>query len=653
MSKKFVEMLLPLSLDIAFTYSSDEDVDVGDIAKVEFGKKELWGVVTKVLDGEPDFDLKKVKEILEIHQDIKLSKTHLKFLTKLSEYNLATSGLVLRSMIGILNSNKTKKQPIPLAQKINIDDFKLKKLLPEQEEVFEEIYKNEGSLVSLIDGVTGSGKTEIYFALIAKILAKKDDSQILILMPEIALTSQILLRFKSQFGIDPALWHSKISPKQKREIFYGLSNGQTRVILGARSALLLPFKSLKLVIVDEEHDSSYKQEDVFNFNARDMAILKSSIEKFPVVLGSATPSIESYYNAKIHKYNYFKLGQRFGQKNDISLVDLRQEKLNKNNFLSQKLIEEIAANLGRGQQSLLFLNRRGYAPVTMCNKCGAKYSCNNCDFNLVLHKTKKQLICHHCGHFECEAKICKFCDEEGSIVSVGIGVEKLAEEVALKFPTARTILATSDNLNSFSDAQELVGKIINQEADIIIGTQMIAKGYDFENLSLVGVVDVDSMLYSSEIRALEKTYQMLTQVAGRAGRSKIKGRVIIQTYNPDNFLFKQITKGKKKDFYEFEINNRSALEIPPFAKMAKFEVSAFDARQAKEFAKILRNSFPVNEKIETFGPAPAPLQRLKNRHHFLLTLKTKKEVNIQKLIKDVMKSLKVPSSIRIRVDSCL
>ena len=289
----------------------------------------------------------------------------------------------------------------------------------------------------------------------------------------------------------------------------------------------------------------------------------------------------------------------------------------------------------------------------MCNKCGEKYACNDCDFNLVLHKSKRQLICHHCGHHEPETNKCRFCDEEESIISVGIGVEKLAEEVALKFPTARTILATSDNLSSFSDAQELVRKITNQEIDIIIGTQMIAKGYDFENLSLVGVVDVDSMLYSSEIRALEKTYQMLTQVAGRAGRSKIQGRVIIQTYNPDNFLFSQITKGKKEDFYNFEINNRSALGIPPFAKMAKFEVSAFDARQAKEFAKILRNSFPVNDKIETFGPAPAPLQRLKNRHHFLLTLKTEKQVNIQKLIKDVMSSLKVPSSIRIRVDSCL
>lgn len=653
MSKRFVEILLPLSLDIAFTYSTKKTLNIGDIAKVEFGKKEIWGVVVKILDKEPDFDPKKIKEVLEVNPDINLSKSHLKFLNKLSEYNLAISGLVLRSMIGILNSNKTKKQPVPFLQEIKPENFKLKTLLKEQEEVFEDICENEDSLVSLIDGVTGSGKTEIYFALIAKILKEQKDSQILILLPEIALTSQLLMRFSQQFGFEPALWHSKISPKQKREIFYGLNNGQTKVIIGARSALLLPFKNLKLIIVDEEHDASYKQEDVFNFNARDMAILKSSIEKFPIILSSATPSIESYNNAQTNKYNYYKLEQRFGQQNDITLVDLRQEKLKKNNFLSQKLIEQMAKNLESGQQTLLFLNRRGYAPVTMCNKCGAKYSCNDCDFNLVLHKTKKQLICHHCGHHEPETKKCKFCGEEESIISVGIGVEKLAEEVALKFPTAKVILATSDNLSSFDDAQKLVNTIINQEADIIIGTQMIAKGYDFENLSLVGIVDIDSMLYSSEIRALEKTYQLLTQVAGRAGRSKIKGRVIIQSYNTENFLFKQITKGKKQDFYNFEINNRQALEIPPFSKMAKFEISSFNASEAKSFAKHLRNSFPINDKIETFGPAPAPIQRLKNRHHFLLTLKVQKQVNIQKLIKDVLNSQKIPSSIRVRVDSCL
>lgn len=653
MSKKFVEILLPLSLDMAFTYSALTDIALGDIVKVEFGKKQIWGVVVKKLQEDPEFDQAKIKEILEIHPSIKLSKDHLIFLNKLSEYNLATPGLVLRSMIGILNSNKTKKAPIALTQEINPQNFKLKTLLAEQKDVFEAICDNQDPLVSLIDGVTGSGKTEIYFALIAKILAKKDNSQILILLPEIALTSQLLLRFKEQFGFDPALWHSKISPKQKREIFYGLNSGQTRIIIGARSALLLPFANLELIIVDEEHDASYKQEDVFNFSARDMAILKSSIENFPIILASATPSIESYNNAKKHKYHYYKLEQRFGQKNDITLVDLRQEKLKKNSYLSQKLISEIAINLEKGQQSLLFLNRRGYAPVTMCAKCGVKYSCPNCDFHLVLHKSKKQLICHHCGHFEPQVSKCTSCGAEDSIISVGIGVEKLAEEVALTFPNAKTILATSDNLTSFSEAQELVNKIINQEADIIIGTQMIAKGYDFENLTLVGVVDVDSMLYSSEIRALEKTYQMLTQVSGRAGRSKIKGRVVIQSYNPQNFLFKQISQGNKDEFYNFEINNRKTLEIPPFSKMAKFEISAFNANEAKNFARFLRNSFPISDKIETFGPAPAPIQRLKNRHHFFLTLKTQKQVNIQKLIKDVLSSLKIPSSIRIRVDSCL
>lgn len=650
MSKIFVEILLPLSLDNSFTYSSNLALKVGDVVKVEFGKKQIWAIVTKVLEQEPLKQKFKIKEVIEIHQEIKITKNNLTFLHQLANYNLAIKGLVARSMIGILNSNKTKKAPGEFSQEIIPKNFQLKKLLDKQQEIFDEINIGQQKLVSLIDGVTGSGKTEIYFALIAKILEQQDNSQILILLPEISLTSQLLSRFEAQFKFKPALWHSKISPKQKREIFYGINNSKVRVIIGARSALLLPFKNLKLVIIDEEHDQSYKQEDIFNFNARDMAILKSSIENFKIILSSATPSIESYNNAINHKYNYFKLEQRYGQKNTISLVDLRQEKLKKNNFLSQKLITEIVKNLENNEQSLLFLNRRGYAPVTMCSSCGQKYSCPNCDFHLVLHKNKKQLICHHCGHFEKEQPNCKFCDATDSLISVGVGVEKLEEEVKEKFPTAKIILATSDNLKNFNDAKDFINKVNNNEADIIIGTQMISKGYDFENLTLVGVVDIDSMLYSSEIRSLEKSYQLLTQVSGRAGRKAKAGRVIIQSYNPKNFLFEQITKDKKAEFYNFEINNRKALEIPPFGKIATFEISSFNQAKALEFAKKIRNSFPPSDKIEIFGPSVASIARLKNRFHFNLTLKTKKQVNIQKLITDVLSTIKIPSAIMVKTD---
>ncbi len=647
MSEKLFEVLLPLALDRSFSYASSLDLERGDVVLVEFGRKKIWGLVSgesKKSDEEKSY---KIKEIIEKNSRIKFSEEQLKFLEELSAYNLANRGLVLRSFLGILNSNKVKKIPQGAKQKIHTEKFLLKKLFDSQQKIADNFSKDPS--VSLLDGVTGSGKTEIYFAEIARILSQDQSAQILILIPEIALTSQLMLRFEEQFKFKPALWHSKISKKEKREIFYGIVEGGVRVLIGARSALLLPFKNLRLIVIDEEHDSSFKQEDIFNFHARDMAILKAKIEKFPVILCSATPSVETYINAASGMYRHFILQQRFGAKNDIELLDLRQEKLEVGNFLSQKLRAEIAKNLLDKKQVMLFLNRRGYAPVTLCKSCGKKYHCENCDFHLVLHKARKKLICHHCGHQESFCDSCKFCGAENSLISLGAGVEKVEEEVRNVFPDARIALITSDNVSNFIDAERVVKKIISGEVDIIIGTQMIAKGYDFPNLELVGIVDADAMLYSSELRALERSYQMLTQVVGRAGRRK-SGKVMIQTYNPNNFIFEKIVKDEKKDFYDFEINNRRSLDLPPFSRSAKFEISAFEENVAKSFAKKLIKNFPPDNKIEIFGPAPAPLQRLKNRHHFLVNLKVTKKVNLQKLIVDVMRDLEMPNNIRIRTD---
>jgi primosomal protein N' (replication factor Y) len=302
------------------------------------------------------------------------------------------------------------------------------------------------------------------------------------------------------------------------------------------------------------------------------------------------------------------------------------------------------------KQTLLFLNRRGYAPVTLCKTCGKKYECSNCDFHLVLHKSKKRIICHHCGHQEQLLETCKFCGEENSLIGLGAGVEKVEEEVKNLFPDARIALITSDNVSSFSEVESMVKKILNHEIDIIIGTQMIAKGHDFPDLTLVGIIDADASLYSSELKALEKTYQMITQVMGRAGRRETKGKVIIQTYNPQNLLFEKILKNTKKEFYDFEMKQRQSLDLPPFSRFVKFEVSSFLENDARNFAKELIKNFPLDEKIEIYGPAPAALQRLKNRHHFLVNLKAQKKVNLQKLISDVMKNLDVLRSVRIRID---
>lgn len=656
MSKVFVQVLLPLALDEPFTYYAPKTSELGDVVKVEFGRKEIWGVVFAIGEGSSAKKIspEKIKSIIEKSARIKFSENQLNLIKAIASYNLASQGLVLRAFMGILNSDKVKKEAIAKKQEVEVDKFLLKNLSSDQQEITNQLWylieQNQAS-ISLIDGVTGSGKTEVYFSLMAKILEQNNEAQILILLPEIALTSQLLMRFEEQFGFKVALWHSKISKKEKREIFYGIVEGSIKVLIGARSALLLPFKNLQLIVLDEEHDSSFKQEDVFNFHARDMAIIKAKLENFSVILSSATPSIETYANALSGKYNHFILEQKFGQTiNEIEMVDLRQEKMATGDFISEKLRQEIAAKLNINKQVLLFLNRRGYAPVTLCKACAKKYECANCDFHLVLHKAKKKLICHHCGHQEHMPNECKFCDAKDSLIALGAGVEKVAEEVKTLFPGARIALVTSDSVESFLDAEDVVKQILNHEVDIIIGTQMIVKGYDFPDLELVGIIDIDGMLYSSELRALEKTYQILTQVIGRAGRRQKAGKVMIQTYNPDNLIFEKIIKNSKKDFYNFEIKNRKQANFPPFSRFAKFEISSFVENDAKNFAKKLIQNFPSSEKIELFGPASAPIQRLKNRHHFLVNLKVEKQVNLQKLILDVMKSLEVPKSVRVRID---
>ncbi len=668
----YIDVLLPLAFNEPFTYRvNDEEQDhslvaIGDIIKVPFRSKELWGLVLNIKAA--DFDaskIKKIKTIIEIHQSLKFNSQLIKFINWFADYNLCHKGLVLRAFLGVLNGNNLKKNNLKSKKQI-IDSakFNLKKLAPKQEEIADKIIAKiaiNQHFVSLIDGVTGSGKTEIYFLIIAKILAASD-SQILILLPEIALTSQLVTRFEQQFGFSPFLWHSKISKKEKREIFYGLADGSTKVIIGARSSLLLPFKNLKLIIVDEEHDASFKQEDVFNFHARDMAILKAKIENFAVILGSATPSIESYVNAKSGKYDYFALEQKFNQQiSDIEIIDLRNEKLSSQRFISPRLEIAIKAALDDHKQILLFLNRRGYAPVTLCSACKQKVNCPNCSCYLVNHQKLQKLICHYCGFYTKFSPDCKNCSSENSLINIGAGVEKIAEEVEQLFPEIhaknRIALMTSDNISNFLDAKKLINQISNHEIDVIIGTQLISKGYDFANIDLVGIIDADSGFYNSELRAIERSYQLLTQVIGRAGRKinqenlTVKNaKIFIQTYNPKNFVLEKIINNQKEEFYQFEINNRQSLNMPPFTKMAALIISAFDANLAINFAKKLIATLPFTPAIESFGPAEMPIAKIKNRHFYRISIKADKKINLQKLILDVMKNIEIPSKIKVKID---
>lgn len=661
MNNMFVNVLLPLPFDKAFTYKIPENeftdlIVIGNLVKVPFRKKELWGlVVEKNVKTDLTISVEKIKEISEVNNHIKFNDKLIEFIEKIASYNLASRGLVLKSFLGILNSDKIKKPNFNAKnQEIDFSKFNLKNLSEKQQKITdkicEEITKNQ-HYVALLDGVTGSGKTEVYFKVIAEILNQSQNSQILILLPEIALTSQLLSRFENQFSFKPALWHSKITTKEKREIFYGIVSGSLKVLIGARSALLLPFRNLKLIVIDEEHDNSFKQEEIFNFQARNMAILKAKIENFAVLLSSATPSLETYVNAISKKYSHFILDEKFNEKiNEVQIIDLCKAKLPSDIFISHDLKKAIIKNFENKEQSLLFLNRRGYAPVTLCKNCGQKVNCNNCSSNLVAHKKIKKLLCHYCGEHEKFYDNCKSCGAENSFINIGVGVEKIKEEVEKFLPEARIAVVTSDLVTNFNDAEELVKKITNHEIDIIIGTQLISKGYDFPELTLVGIVDADSGFYSSELRSMERSYQLLSQVIGRAGRRNKQGKIFIQTYNPQNFIFEKIIKQDKLGFYEFEISNRENANMPPFSKMAAFIISSFEEKSALNFAKKLIISFPFSEKIEIFGPAPMPIPRLKNRYYYRVFLKVEKKINLQKLILDVVKNLELPNNVRLKVD---
>jgi len=687
-SYQYLEVLLPLAFDRSWTYKTQDPlINIGDIVQVEFKRKTIWGLVIeknynfsqeianqnspKIID-QPQIDDQKIKMILAVHQWLKFQPDLINFIQQLSNYNLASKGLVLRSLINILNSDKYQKQISFFDQKIDVNKFCLKTLTANQQLVANKIIEQLNTAnTHVLDGITGSGKTEIYFHVIAEALKKQEDnknlvenfssaktidkdnignsSQILILLPEIALTSQLLIRFEQQFGFKVALWHSKISKKLKREIYYGIASGTTKVLIGARSALLLPFKNLKLIIIDEEHDQSFKQEDIFNFHARDMAIIKSKIKNFPVILSTATPALETYHNCIQGKFKHYHLTERFGSENKIEIIDLKQHKTKDNLIISNKLELAIIDNFNKQQQSLLFLNRRGYAPIALCKSCGKKYQCLNCDFNLVYHKNFNKLCCHHCGHQQDFPKSCSECHSSNSIINLGFGVEKLAEEVKTLIPQARILMVTSDSVKNFVDANKIVEQITSNQVDIIIGTQMIAKGYDFEKLNLVGIVDGDSMLFSADLRAMERCYQTLTQVIGRAGRRQEVGKVFIQTFNPQNFLFKNLQQDKKI-FYQHELSNRKLLNLPPFSRMARLEVSSANETQAKNFAKEITKLFPSSQEIEVLGPASSPIQKLRNRHHFLLHVKAEKKINLQKLIANVLKLIKIPNSVRVRIN---
>jgi primosomal protein N' (replication factor Y) len=504
--------------------------------------------------------------------------------------------------------------------------------------------------VTVLDGVTGSGKTETYFAALAAALAA--GRQVLVLLPEIALTAQWLERFRQRFGVLPAQWHSDIGQAERRDTWRAVAGGRARVVVGARSALFLPFSELGLIIVDEEHDPSYKQEDGVCYQARDMAVLRASLADIPIILVSATPSLETVVNIARGRYACVALPQRHAAAKlpAVRLVDLRRERIERGRFLAPPLVGELAQTFEAGEQALLFLNRRGYAPLTLCRACGHRFQCPSCTAWLVEHRFTGRLLCHHCGHAEALPPCCPECLTAGALVPCGPGVERLLEEVTERFPGIRTALMVSDLLPGPRAAAELAQGMTERRYDVLIGTQLVAKGHHFPMLTLVGVVDADLGLAGGDLRAAERTYQLLHQVGGRAGRAERKGRVLIQTWMPDQPVMKALASGDRDRFLEAEAAARRHAGLPPFGRLAALIVSAADAETSDFTARALSRAAPQLPGIAVLGPAPAPLAVLRGRHRRRFLVKAGREVRLQAVLRDWLSRVRTAGSARIQVD---
>ncbi|MEZ5655754.1 MAG: primosomal protein N' [Sphingobium sp.] len=502
----------------------------------------------------------------------------------------------------------------------------------------------------VLDGVTGSGKTEVYFEAIAQ--AIRSGKQGLVLLPEIALTQPFLKRFEARFGVAPVAWHSGLKQSERRRAWLAVAKGDAKVVVGARSALFLPFARLGLIVVDEAHETSFKQDEGVHYHARDVAVMRGVKEGCPVVLASATPAIETKHQINLGRYEELRLPDRFGgaQMPEIIGIDLLTDPPERQRWIAPKLVAALEETLEKGEQSLLFLNRRGYAPLTLCRHCGYRIQCPNCTAWMVEHKLAKRLACHHCGHMMPTPDACPECEEEDSLVACGPGVERIADEVAQLFPDARTAVVTSDTLWSPERVAEFVQGVEDGAIDIIIGTQLVTKGYHFPNLTLVGVIDADLGLEGGDLRASERSFQQISQVSGRAGRGEKPGRVFVQTRMKGATVMKALLSGDPERFYAAETENRRIANAPPFGRYAAIVVSSENPNAAEDIARKLGHTAPKLDDLHIYGPAPAPLAQLRGRHRHRLLVHAARAVNVQGAITEWLARVDWPSTVRVTVD---
>ncbi|MGO4735872.1 primosomal protein N' [Bosea sp. 2KB_26] len=708
-----VDVLIPLALDQAYSYAVPEGLVLkpGDIVQVPLGPRETVGVVWSLGSGRGG-NLKRVSAKIDMPP---LDPALMKLVDWVAWYTLAAKGSVLalalrrppddtpeRPKMGVRLVGPPPQRMTPararaiaaaegglliaksaLAETASVSGAVIDSLVDAGTFAIEALPRGEvveipdpdharpalsagqaeaatalvasvkaaGPGVTLLEGVTGSGKTEVYFEAVAE--AIRLGRQSLILMPEIALTAQFIDRFEARFGVRPGLWHSAVSGRRRERLQAAIASGEARVVAGARSALFLPYRDLGLIVVDEEHEAAYKQEDGVSYHARDMAVVRGMIEKAPVILTSATPSLETRVNAERGRYAYLKLPERFGGRElpTLDLVDLKRDKPERGRWISGALVNAITANLEAKEQSLLFLNRRGYAPLTLCRDCGHRFQCPNCSAWLVDHRFRRALVCHHCGHVERRPHECPACHAPESLAACGPGVERLAEEVATLFPDARSIVLSSDFPGGTERLKQELMAVAEGEFDIVIGTQLVAKGHNFPGMTLVGVVDADLGLTSGDPRAAERTFQVLRQVTGRAGRGEKPGRALLQTHDPSHPVLKALVSGDPERFYAAEAVSREAAGLPPFGRLAGLIVSANSQAEAENHARALARCAAPPDGVVVLGPAEAPLAVLRGRHRMRLIVKTAREVNLQDYLRDWLKSApRAKGSVRVQVD---
>jgi primosomal protein N' (replication factor Y) (superfamily II helicase) len=717
MAKRVVDVLVPVALDRAYSYRVPETLSLapGDIVAVPLGARDATAVVwadnpkpnprldNRLKDIEEKLDLPPLKEELR------------SFVEWVANYTVSSRGMVLRMCLrmgedlppprervgvrlaGAAPQRKTAARervlalladgmvrgkaeaareagvsvgvidglidegtletmvlpPEPVAEKPD-PDFAATDFTAGQQAAAAELkatVAKGGYAVTLLDGVTGSGKTEVYFEAVADMI--RASRQSLILMPEIALTAQFLDRFAARFGVRPAEWHSELTPRKRSRTWRAVADGDVAVVVGARSALFLPYADLGLIVVDEEHDQAYKQEDGVHYHARDMAVVRGHIAQIPVVLSSATPSLETEVNARRGRYRRLALPERFGGQRmpSVEAIDLRHERPPPGRFIAPTLAGAVATAIERGEQALFFLNRRGYAPLTLCRACGYRFACPNCDAWLVDHRFRKQLVCHHCGFGMPHPAACPKCQAVNSFVAIGPGVERLEEEVRALFPQARLLVLSSDLVATVERLREELDDVAAGRFDIVIGTQLVAKGHHFPKLNLVGVVDADLGLSNGDPRAAERTFQLLHQVVGRAGRDAGVGRGYLQTHQPEHPVMRALIAQDREAFYDAEIGARERTAYPPFGRLASLVVSGEDKHETQSLARALARAAPLDEAVRILGPAEAPLALIRGRHRLRLLIKAPRGYDLSDYVREwLAEGPKPKGSLKLDID---